>query len=39
MTLNYSTSQFVNFEVINDMALERPEKGHVTVHTEIEVQT
>ena len=38
MTLNYNTSQFVNFEVIKDVVLERTEMEHMTVHTEEKIK-
>jgi len=34
ITLNYSTPQLVDFEVIKDMALQRTEMGHVNANTE-----
>jgi len=34
ITLNYSTSQLVNFEVIKDMVLNETKMRNVTVHTE-----
>ena len=38
ITLNYSTSQFVNFEVIKDMVLDGTEMRHVTVGTEKKIK-
>jgi len=34
ITLNYKGSQLVNFDVIRDMIVEKPEVEPVTVHTE-----
>ena len=38
LTLNYSTSQLVNFEVIKDMVIERTKMRHVSVHTEMKIK-
>jgi len=38
ITLNYSTSQLVNFEVLKDMVLERTKMRHVTLHTEKKIK-
>jgi len=38
ITLNYNTSQYVTFEVINDMVLEIPEKVHVCEQREKKIK-
>ena len=38
ITLNYSTSQLFNFEVIKDMVLDGNKMRHVTVHTEKKIK-
>ena len=38
ITLKYSTSQLVNFEVIKDMVLEKTETRHVILHTERKIK-
>jgi len=34
ITMNYSTTKLVEFEVIKEMVLKRTEMRHVSVHTE-----
>jgi len=38
ITLNYSTSQLVNFEVIMDIVLEGTKMRHVNLHTEKKIK-
>ena len=36
--MNFNASQLVNFEVIKDMILDKPEMEQVTVHTEKKIK-
>ena len=38
ITVNYNASQLVNFGVIKDMILRKPETEQVTVHTEKKIK-